>query len=464
MLRPVVRPAALFRYAAILALGVLAALIGLPSVGARAQAPLDKLPSAQQSEAEAPQPKLTRRAVQEARTSLEEEIEALRRLLSEVGAQEGSVQESAELGLLGRIDRNFERQLESFDRADALAEEEEHSRRLEKEAAAGNWSLRPPPYSLALYDALREAFDTQAMRRESASELVEAAKTTLESDRTALDQREAARRLAKEALEQAGDATEAERLQKGLRLAELESRRASVRLDSARLVLENEQREFALQQTRERLLGAMLDFVDANMALGEKDLEEPLARLDEQEIALRHALEKAQTALAAAERRLERAEARVEARREPDPVMLAELEARRAAARTRQFEAGFLSERLRHIPVSRDRWKRRLQVLTGELELSEMREFGGEILEVMEGLERERRLDETRLAEIRGDLSAATARLRGAARENRPEARWLRVLVAELESQNVLHEEELAHIATSAAGCPPGVSSRRSGS
>jgi len=435
----------LFRSLAILALGVLAALIGLPA--AQAQTPLDQLPSAQEPEAEGPPPKPTRQVVEEARSLLMGEIETVRRLLADGEAPEGSVQESAELGLLGRIDRNYERQLESFDRADALTKEEEHSRRLEQEGAAGKWRLEPPPYSLALYDALRESLGRQTTRREQASETVDAAKATLESDREASEDREAARRLAKEALEQAGDATEAERLQRALRLAELESRRARVRFDSAKLILENERRELALQRTRERLLGAMFDFVDGNMALGERDLEVPFSQLDEQEVAIRHALEKAQAALAVAEGRLSRAEARVEAQMEADPVQLAELEARRAVARTRQFETGFLSERLQRLPVTRERWKRRLQVLTGALELSEMRDFGSELLEAMEGLERERRLDETRLVEIRSDHSAASVRLERAASEGRPEARWLRVLVKELVSQDVLHEEELAHIA-----------------
>ena len=51
-----------------------------------------------------------------------------------------------------------------------------------------------------------------------------------------------------------GDATEAERLQQELRLAELESHRARVRHDTSKLVLENDRRELSLQQTRERLL------------------------------------------------------------------------------------------------------------------------------------------------------------------------------------------------------------------
>jgi len=68
MFRKAICPAPLFRYAAILALSVLLALIGL--FAARAQAPLGELLSTQQLEAQSPEPKLTRQAVREARASL----------------------------------------------------------------------------------------------------------------------------------------------------------------------------------------------------------------------------------------------------------------------------------------------------------------------------------------------------------------------------------------------------------
>ncbi len=397
-----------------------------------------------------PAPQATRAA-----TPTEAELEARRAALAEeIGAARARLESLAdsdvhaagavgpELDLLARIDRVYTRQLETLRRQRQLAEAESE---LELKLAAGPSGpiSDPPPYPLALADAVAAALRGQEARRKKIETAMQAAREDMDAAERRLEERETARRFAKEALEKAEGSPEAAERARALRLAELDSRLAGARLELARLQLANAEADLALQQESEKFAARTLEWIEGNLTLDPGQLQEPVARLEKREFDLKRELDTAQLELASAERRLDTVQQRVESSATPDAALLAELEARRLDRAAAQRRVALLTEQIDRLDSLRALVERRYAALSGTARRADLRDWKLETERELAEMDRQRRLAEARLAELRNDLGAARESLTAAPP---PSARWLGEQAEALATLVQLYEQDLASL------------------
>ena len=245
--------------------------------------------------------------------------------------------------------------------------------------------------------------------------------------RSDLEKREAARREAREALEQIDPAAapaEAVAARRRLRLAELESRRAEVRQGFVEQASETFELELSLAARDEEALRAALSRVESRLRISPEEIEAPLSKLDELEAELTRDQERSQTRIAERETRLARAQRALEATAERAPGLAAEVAAYRSEVLAEKQRAALLSERLGHLTASRELWRERARVLGDELSRDELRALAAKLAQDIDESERSLRIAETRSLGLRTDLERARGDASKAAEEGSVTARW----------------------------------------
>lgn len=400
-----------------------------PVAPAAEATPSDPAPQPRRAEAE------TRRAEIEARRAeVAAQVEALREQLGAEG--EAAPGLALELGALELLEATYARQLGALERAEALSRRADQSEARLAEGPRGELA-EPPPYGLAVFDALADARDAQRLRTTAVEQAVDAAAEVLETAEAALQEAERSRRQAQEDAEQTDEGSEGARLAAALRRSRIESRQAEAARDLARLERENLERELAIQRQDEQLLDETVAWLRDNLAVGADSLKAPLDRLDDIAFENQRRLEQAERELAAAERRLSDAERRLEAAPR-DPVRTAEVEARRAARRLWQERATSATAILAIVERARENWGRRVRVLSGQASRPELVGWEEELERQLAEWERNRRLVQARQAELERELEQARRRLEAAS----PAAeRWLSRRVRDLEALRELRAD-----------------------
>jgi len=431
--------------AAVLCAGV--ALAQEPAPRADAEAPPAQQAPAPPAEGAPGQPNL---AALEARRA---EVAAERAALAaQAPAAPGAEERNGQrrIAMLERLEGLLARQIEALHRQ---AEQAERRAALEREIAAGPQAAiaAEPPYGLA---ALDQVLDAQEQHRAEGPQLeaaVRAAEERLAEARRVLDEREAARRAAKEAAGAAqGEAALAE-AQRALRLAELASEVARARVAAEELTLANARTDLEIHRQAGVALAARVSFVEERLAVGEEELGERLAAIERREFALRAEQQDAQQAVESAERRLAAAQKRADAEVQPGPALVAEVEARRLALRTAQRRKAQIEEELERLGELRRLWQGRVRVLTGEAPREERRAWERELPNLDADRERDRRLAEARLADLERERAALAGRVaveplaEGAAPP--PEQRWIAEQLRTLEQAIALARAQLEGIA-----------------
>ncbi len=420
------------------------ALQALPVGAQEAAAPGSRAPEAPAASSPAPGALAARRAALTAEIAeVRQRLEALSPSSPDAAAALGS-----ELDLLEQIDHAQARQMEALRRAGQLTEAEAE---LELKVAAGASSplADPPPYPLALADAVASALRGQAERRAKIQAAVGAAEKAILDTRRRLEAGESKRRLAKEAAARAGSTAEAAGRARSLRLAELESRLATARHELAEVELANLKSELALQKQSEEFAARTLRWIESNLQLDRDELQQRLAELEKREFDLRRAIDAAGLELASTERRFDAVQQRADATVRPGPELLAELEARRLARSVAQRRVALRNEQLQRLAAERALWQRRYDALAGTVPKAQLRTWEEEIRSSLEDLGRQRLLAEARLAELRGERVGARER---AAAARPDEARWIREQEQELAALVGLYEADLASLSERRAG------------
>ncbi len=383
--------------------------LGLLSVGAlapsvSAETALPALPGLPAPAAKvAPAEVFTAESVTALRTDLAKELAAARAELGRVADQKTddlSASHSQEIGLLDRIDRIYGEQLATLQHGADLAKEAADVAERTAARRAPETTLRPP-YGLALLDRLYDerGYLTQAegwMKTDVAN-----ATEALRDARDTLEERDRARRNAREAL--AGPAP-APALRK-LRLAELESRLAqeTLRVREQALRTLKFQRSLLtpklalLRPDLDWLLGH-LDFPPAELAAAAERREKRAAALQKSLADAKNTLEKTSALVTALERRAGDAPSR-------------ELELRRADRQSANETLEFLAaqrERLAEFDLVADQRRRTLGQGAPRAELLAWADTNRAALEVLVKARRQHVAD---LIKARGELQDVADRI-----------------------------------------------------
>jgi potassium efflux system protein len=161
----------------------------------------------------------------------------------------------------------------------------------------------------------------------------------------------------------------------------------------------------------------------AGQAEAEPAPEPSIARFDKQEFDLGRALESARLDLSSAERRFSGAQARLDAAAEPGEALREEVAARRLELSTRQRIVSLLEEQLERTRKSRESLARLQRLDREAVPPASLEEWAGEARARNSELERQERLVQDRLSELRQELSFTRERQKQAA--SGPVARWL---------------------------------------
>ncbi len=435
----------------------------VPTTGA--QAPSPPAPAAESEPATAPTGKSRMESVLDAQDSPRTDVEELERKRGDAAAERAALEASiapassadpataglrAQISRLQRLERLYARQIDAIRREASLRAAIEE---LDRTIAAGPRATlgKEPPYPLALLDRLLDAEQAERPRREATRQALAPAEKSVEEARAELAEREAERRAAKEALETAADPAAVAAAHTRLRLAELASAVGQERVAAEQAALAGAKADLELQARSETALTAQIAFVEEHLALAPEELEAKFEAIERREFAIRDRQVEATRAIASAERRLAAVQKRADAEPEPDPGLVAELEARRIGLLAAQRLAESLEEELDRLAELRRLRQGRVQVLSGEIAREELRVWRQELASADADRERDRRLAEARRADLERIRAAGQARRAalGPLDGETPsrEARWLREQEREIAGVLVRIDEQLAGLA-----------------
>lgn len=314
----------------------------------------------------------------------------------------------------------------------------------------------PAPISFMELDRLKDELSSEQSRAKLATAKLTAAKAALEKSQKAYDSCEKARRQAQEAAETApADSNKAE-LVTATEQAKQASQLASETLSLRKKEVTREERSQEVQKLAVQLLQQKVDLISPRVVFSEADLKEQLAQVQKQEAALNAALEKAQTNLQTAQRRL------AEARREHDEatgdrtVLAERLEARQRARDRSDVEVNTLTRQLQRLAELPLAWNHRYQIATSRsgaegtkvaaIPSDELKNWQTATKTALTDLADEARAQILRMSELRGDL-ATVAKKADAAKDGPAElVQWIDRQRQYLDETLRLHEANLVSI------------------
>lgn len=302
------------------------------------------------------------------------------------------------------------------------------------------------PFSLMLLDQLRDSLKGQSAEVAALSLTTQSSQDNLEEAKTDLAGRESARRQAKESAQSNKDPAETAKLAAAHQQARTESEFAAATLRLRELEHRNEQTALDTSRLRETFLAEKIAMVAPEVRFTKDDLTTSLAGVDEREFELKRSLDSAKLNLNYLETQWQNARQRLEQGPEDDPVLAAEVAARRLARQSRQWEITVLTKRLERLDGLRQAWRRRFDLARRSPDAGRIAEWGAEAEAAIEQLDRDERVQRSRLEEARRDHAAIGQQIEEAEGATPEMLRWLYAQQREARGLTKVYEEEQASL------------------
>ena len=354
---------------------------------------------------------------------IDAEIESLRAALqaaseaeagSETDAQaeptEASAEESADenydpagasrLRLLEKTRSLFSQQVDELKRAEILGQ---NAADLDALAASGVTSLvdHEPPFGFDDLDSLLARLDSSKARQTLLEDTVAAGVEALDGAESRLRQAQQARTWAREELDgiEAADRAKAEETLEQKRLA---ARLAEAELAQLRQQLVNDRRELELVEQRQEVLRQGVGWVRGRLQATDEGLAARLGALAAEQERLRSELADLRRQAEREENRLLRAQSAGRA---------AEAEATRIALDLMDRRQRLLEERIDRRDLQADLWRQRHRLAAEKLDRAKRREIQTAVGRDVAEMERDRRLLQARLQDVRTDETRVSEQL-----------------------------------------------------
>jgi small-conductance mechanosensitive channel len=387
-------------------------------------------------------PAITAAELEQKRAAVQKEIAGARAELEKLPSDtqdETALRLTQEIALLERIDATL------VDQQHVL----QHRADLAKEAAEVDERTRDrrppettfkPPYGLRLLDEIYGERDYLIAAQTWLKTDVNNATTALADAREQLDDKNRARRTARESLEKSDDKSGG---QGALRLSELETRLAEETVRARELGVHTLKYQQSLLQPKLALVEPRFDWLRAHLAITDQEI----ASLREQNEKRGAELDKAIAAAKDDAAKISRLVIAAERRADADQKGNAELESRRADRQTANLTLSILTtERSRLLELQKVIELRR-KVLTGGASSKDMRDWAEVNDSAAHDLEKERRRQVTEMVKTRNELQDLEGRL---ARSDNGEraAAWVTDRTRRLGAYLTLNEREVSDIDT----------------
>ena len=329
------------------------------------------------------------------------------------------------------------------------------------ETLRANGPTEPRPFPFALLENLRDRLDTATAREQSRAEATEAATASLADARAMFDQKERARRQAREASENNSDDARTPVLATELHLVQLESRLTGEDVRLREIELSNQRLEGELRPLQLTLLQEKIDHVASDVGFRQQGLDEYLAQIDQLEFHLTQASQWAQFDFSVRDSEWIEARRQLEASATKEPELVEAFEASQLARRARQREVALIGEQLQALADVRKVWNRRFQLFNLEAGAA-VQEWETETRQTLDQLHRDLRINSARLTELRRETITLDAKI-NASGDAGPRVRgWLdqqkrhltamirnyEETVEQLESARRLHDKLLSELTT----------------
>ncbi|MBN2477560.1 MAG: mechanosensitive ion channel [Pirellulales bacterium] len=293
-----------------------------------------------------------------------------------------------------------------------------------------------PPYPLSLLDRLRDELEAEQARATATEAALSARAEAVEKARSAYNDKERARRLAKEAVVTSTDPGVLSRLKEAMLLAELESKLAGETLTTLESELANEKLAEGIQQQLSVLLHEKIAQVSESVQFLKSELQLRFAELRELELEINRAIQSVELNQKYDEDRWAEARKRFDSATDNRSIIGEEVEMWRLARQHGQEELAILNKRLQRIAEMRTAWTRRFSVLSEQPTGEELSLWQEETEAILDQLQRDAALRKSQADQVRKDL-ATTGTKSENANGGAPElSRWVH--------QQRKHLEELA--------------------
>ena len=344
------------------------------------------------------------------------------------------------VSLLERIAWLLDQQAEARQRAADLQQAQARATQ-ELQSVRATGLEQKPPYSIAMLDDLRDQLVDTLERGKNIDAHTRAADEALAQARATYGEAESARRQAKEAFETNGDPSQAPALEQALRWRQLESRLAGETVALYEVQAADEHLSRQVNEAEADTLNEKIARMAKQTRLTRDALKEQLVRLDKEGSDIAQTLESAKLEQPALDRNWSKARQRLDATPGGDAALAEEVEARRLAQQTGQLAVTVAGNRLERNRERKDGWNRRFELASGSVGREQRAAWEQETRQLLEQLEREQRLEQSRLAETREAIGAAEKAAAAA-----PDSRGLREQQRQLEERGRLYQADLADL------------------
>jgi potassium efflux system protein len=306
--------------------------------------------------------------------------------------------------------------------------------------------LESKPYSFLLLDHLRDELVTRQVRTEmdkatlaDSKQAVIRAKENLESEQKAL-------RLVKSRNQAAKDDNVKVQLAAAVQLAEAEVRVAGETVDLKEQEWSNSKLTQQIRAARIDLLAEKVNWISKAVVFSPSDLQDQLVTLDKRESDLKASLRAAESYLTYSEREWSRVRQELDLETDPTAALIEQVENRQLARQRHQKEVSLLNARLMRIGEDRELWTRRFKVITATATPQDLIIWTDEARLLVTQLEREKRLQQMRIEEIRREVASKEHRLQSAGDQLGDAKRWVEGQRDQLSRSIQVHDAAIASI------------------
>ncbi len=299
--------------------------------------------------------------------------------------------------------------------------------------------------SFRLLDTLRDELANRQARSQTLQAATENAAAELASAKAQLLTKQQELRQLKQAPLPAG-ATEAAEQLREIKLAEIEVTMAGKSVELQQQEQANELKKVELHNRQVEIIEAKIVWIKDDVEFDAEALQDVMVDLDKLEADLKSNLRTAETNLQYAETQWVQARQKLDSTEEDPPERVEEVEARSLDRQLKQQRVSHVNAQLQHLGKRRELWRHRYQVLNQEAEPSELIEWNEEADQLQSQLQREKRLAQLRIDELRQELVIRDKRLQSTAADATAVKRWLTQQRQHLDQSIQLYNESLVDI------------------
>ena len=364
--------------------------------------------------------RVTPASVQQARAAISERVAAVEAVHKATSSSVERERLGRVLAILRETDLYWQQIQASLELRDALTVELESLQDPVESDPVGDQG-----YSFRAFERLLSELEAEKAKGITLQAALAAAEENLRDAKGRADDAAKARRAAREAANTNQNPEKAAGLAGALELALAEVERVNALVTLRQLELQCQRLTGKVHEKRLESLSERVERVRGAVRFRNDDLREVLGEIEEREFEVGRELERAKVNLDYVQSRWFAARQQLESDGEGDPTLAAEVEAKRLARQARQSQVRNLTKELERLARMKQIWERRYQIARGAASDEQREVWEAESLEGVRQLERDARLPEARLLELREDLATVGRRITDLGEQTGSLARWL---------------------------------------